>query len=443
MIKNLIMQEQYFIERASIVRIATSQIRASHDEMRFANSDWKHGMNGVSNGMHRRGGFTIVEMLVVVTIVGVLIALLLPALAAARGAARKVQCQSNLRQFFIGFSVAADVDPEGRFTSGACDGRRDGCLDVWGWVADLVNSGVCRPGEMLCPSNPLRVSESVNDYLVKSLPTPRDGIPDPDRILQGSCRIIVNAADSALRGELVAAHLLAKGYNANYATTWFLSRGAPRLVSESVGDELRLYFPSTDPDNQKRNAISGLGGTHGPLTRNRLDGATVLSSVVPFVVDANVGDQRDAFLRETLPGYAVDGEQLAESFADGPARRTASAGRLIHWGFSGGGEIDVLNSAAGVDAFAESEHLQDCRDFGPVHGGDRGGACNVLFGDGSVRSFVDANGDGYLNPGFVIPETFTSEQVASVGYADSTIELSPARIYSGVFLSGQGKVNLD
>jgi len=403
-----------------------------------------------------RKGFTLIELLVVISIIAILIALLLPAIQAAREAARATQCRSNLKQIGIALHTFSDGDPQGRLCTGAYDFGRDGCVDSFGWVADMIKTKAGLPNELLCPTNELRGLEKLNDIIGAVTTVDGDAMP-PGRFGVGRCDEIAAGAgaDPVLLGEL--GELVRNGYNTNYASSWHMVRSAPRTAN--VADVLNVL---TDTGGVHGDDMKDFNNTRGPITQRQLSNSDIPSSAIPMLGDTAPGDSDEAILSHTIilpDGSVVDegltaGSRLGESFNDGPAYvDPAGNGQdmdLVEEGNTGstthpaaaftlasfptvGTTITPSNFTTYASAEMATEFstivLQDFRDYAAVHSGN----CNVLMADGSVKQLNDLNGDGFLNPGFPVVDQGTAAQV--VGYTDGQTEINSFDVYTGLFLN--------
>jgi prepilin-type N-terminal cleavage/methylation domain-containing protein/prepilin-type processing-associated H-X9-DG protein len=145
---------------------------------------------------HPSAAFTLVELLVVIAIIGVLVALLLPAVQAAREAARRTQCKSNMKQLSLAclnYESAKSSYPPASSRLGANTALRPD----WSWLA--VTMPFYEQGNLFN-----RINKDINWYT-------RSATPNNESVVRTPLQIVRCPS----RGELEPVNMLAPGNNTN------------------------------------------------------------------------------------------------------------------------------------------------------------------------------------------------------------------------------------
>ncbi len=302
-------------------------------------------------------GFTLVELLVVITIIGILIALLLPAVQAARESARRMQCSNNLKQFglaFLGHESAHGHLPTGGWTqrwTGDAD-RGFGKDQPGGWEYNILpfieQQALYDMGRGLAEAAKATAA-------AERMQTPLNILHCPSRrraILRTAIVSLCNSDDVSKNGKL--------DYAANAGT----------------------YQPSD---------------TTGPATLTEAETYTwpnpgSFDGVVYMRSETTVADIRDGTSNTLMVGEKyLDPDAYEDSSSAGGGGD--DEGAFIGWNYDNIRFVKLLSGSAAEIPLQDRPGYPQPRKFGSAHSG----TFNTVFCDGSVHAVsYSIDGDIFL-----------------------------------------------
>ena len=171
--------------------------------------------------MRARTAFTLVELLVVIAIIGVLVALLLPAVQAARAAARRTQCANNMRQIGLAIHQHANTH-DGRMPLAYHDFAAVSREQTW--IYSLAPYMESVDAIRICPEDPQgddRLRDKKTSYILNSYfavdPPELESLP-PEH--QDNYRHLENLWDVADSGKAILMFESAEGVKDDHTHGW-------------------------------------------------------------------------------------------------------------------------------------------------------------------------------------------------------------------------------
>ena len=299
---------------------------------------------------NRRIGFTLVELLVVIAIIAMLVTLLLPAVQAAREAARRTQCINNLKQ--VGLGIMNHESTHGMFPGGGDT--------PWPTLADNVRDGVHYGPEKHGFSWAFQILPYLEENSVKNLNTEA-------QITQTSIPMYV--CPSRREAKINALNNVMMDYSA----------ANPRGGRETTSGF--APYGHNDEDSYWQGSIWTVP------SNKRYFGIIVRANAWPPQSKESVGSSRP-----TTPGKVTDG--LSKTMMVGEKRCTVDryAGNPAAWhddrGWSDGWDPDTVRSTGfdyGRDLAREADAPLGIRIYGFNFGAAHSEGMHAVFGDGAVH----------------------------------------------------------